>query len=301
VLVLPVIVTAGVLLARRNIGRGRGDRRGAIRFATAIFALELLRWVSGARHYADIAVEQARVGDALSTALFSAAMAGLMYLAIEPQVRRLRPAMMITWSRLVTGRLRDPLFGRDLVIGAVAGLAMTVITYAQFVLPDAFRPDQFRPAFENLDMLFGAAPAISYVFRAAISAVVFSFVGAVCMILLRMVVPSFTVACALAIIVFSPLAASGQIQTERLWLDLLFGVALVVVVLGVTVRYGVVAGAVAFALHFLTLIMPLTLDPSRLHFGWSVAALAIVFGTAIAGAVLARGREPLLGAWIADD
>jgi hypothetical protein len=178
--------------------------------------------------------------------------------------------MLVTWSRLVSGRFRDPLFGRDLVIGAVAGLAMTVITYAQFVLPEPFRPDQFRPQTGNLEILRGATPAVGFVLTATIAAIQLSFIGAVGVILLRMLVPRFTVACALAVIAFSPLAASGQIQTGRLWLDLLFGVALVVVVIGVSVRYGVVAGAAAFLVHFLTLIMP-------------------------------RGREPLLGGWIADD
>jgi hypothetical protein len=209
--------------------------------------------------------------------------------------------MLVTWSRLVSGRIRDPLLGRDLIAGAVAGLAMTVITYLQFVLPDPLSPDRFRPQAVTLDVLRGATPAIGYGLFMAISAIQLSFIGAVGVVLLRMIVPSFAAACVLAIALFSPLAASGQIQTGRLWLDLLFGVALVVPVLGVTVRYGIVAGAAAFLAHFLTLTLPLTLDPSRLWFGWSIGVLALVFAMAIAGVVLARGREPLFGRLIADD
>ena len=299
--VVPGVLLGAALLARRNLRRGRGDRRGAIRLAIAVFALELLRWVFAARHYPDVALEQARLGQALSGALFAAALGGLLYLAVEPQVRRHRPAMLVTWSRLISGRFRDPLFGRDLVIGAVVGLAMTVITYAQFVLPAPFAPDVFSPLGADLEIHRGAAAATGYVLQATIGAILIAFAGAAGSILLRLIVPNFAIAAVLATVFFSPLAASGQIQTERLWLDLLFGVALVVPVFAAMVRYGVVAGAAAFLVHFMTLLMPLTLDPSRLLFGWSVAVLALVFVMAIAGVVLARGREPLLGGLIADD
>ena len=39
-----------------------------------------------------------------------------MYLAIEPWTRRLWPHVMITWARLLAGRWRDPVVGRDLLV-----------------------------------------------------------------------------------------------------------------------------------------------------------------------------------------
>jgi hypothetical protein len=44
------------------------------------------------------------------------AMAALAYLAIEPWTRRLWPHVMITWARLLAGRWRDPVVGRDLLV-----------------------------------------------------------------------------------------------------------------------------------------------------------------------------------------
>ncbi len=41
----------------------------------------------------------------------------LAYIAIEPIVRRSWPELLFSWSRLLSGRFRDPLVGRDLLAG----------------------------------------------------------------------------------------------------------------------------------------------------------------------------------------
>ena len=46
----------------------------------------------------------------------------LVYLALEPFVRRSWPTMLVGWSRALSGRVPDPVVGRDLIVGVVAGL-----------------------------------------------------------------------------------------------------------------------------------------------------------------------------------
>jgi hypothetical protein len=48
----------------------------------------------------------------------------LLYVALEPYVRRRWPERIIAWSRLLAGGYRDPLVGRDLLIGVVCGGGM---------------------------------------------------------------------------------------------------------------------------------------------------------------------------------
>ncbi len=50
----------------------------------------------------------------------------LLYIALEPYVRRNWPQTIISWTRLVSGRLRDPLVGRDIVSGILLGMALGV-------------------------------------------------------------------------------------------------------------------------------------------------------------------------------
>jgi serine/threonine-protein kinase len=47
-------------------------------------------------------------------------------MALEPWVRRFWPEVLITWTRLWQGQWRDPLVGRDVLIGAVAGVVFAL-------------------------------------------------------------------------------------------------------------------------------------------------------------------------------
>jgi hypothetical protein len=104
--VVPLCLVGGVLLARRNLKLGRGDRRGAWTFAGLVFALTMLQWAFGAAHVADLGVEQGRLAATAAWALLSAIVFGLLYLAIE-RIRRIWPQLLIAWSRVLTGRVRD--------------------------------------------------------------------------------------------------------------------------------------------------------------------------------------------------
>jgi hypothetical protein len=50
----------------------------------------------------------------------------MFYLAVEPYVRRFWPGTLVAWSRVVEGRFRDPMVGRHILLGAMAGLGFTV-------------------------------------------------------------------------------------------------------------------------------------------------------------------------------
>jgi hypothetical protein len=132
--VLLVIIAAALALARRNLRLGRGDRRGAFRTAAAVFAVTFvadLLFVHHVRHIAEIGFVALQVADALliAFAVWS------LYIALEPFVRRLWPEALISWNRLLSGRLRDPRIGRDILIGgaayALAGLSGRLFTFAE--------------------------------------------------------------------------------------------------------------------------------------------------------------------------
>jgi hypothetical protein len=49
------------------------------------------------------------------------------YLSFEPFVRRSWPQTLISWSRLLAGGTRDPLVGRDVLVGTATGILLTLI------------------------------------------------------------------------------------------------------------------------------------------------------------------------------
>jgi predicted Ser/Thr protein kinase len=113
-------------LARRNYRQGRGDREGALRLAVVMFGLEILLWLCRGHMVAGIATLGLFIL-AVSTALFIAGTTWMLYLALEPWVRRRWPQTIISWSRLLSGQLRDPLVGRDILFGVMLGVLWVLI------------------------------------------------------------------------------------------------------------------------------------------------------------------------------
>jgi hypothetical protein len=295
VVVIPACFIGGLILARRNLARGRGDRRGAVYLGTLSFALALGEWLLGASHFADVDAEQARFGTALGGALVTAMLLGLLYLAIEPHVRRLWPHLLVTWSRLVSGRLRDPLFGRDLVIGSLMGLTMTLITFGHYQVLAWFGWPPLAPPAPQVDALSGSGAYWAAILGQVSAAIGNGILGGVGLTLLQLVIRNVRVSYVIATLAFSFLAARGQIETGSVLLDLFFGVLLVIPILWVIVRFGFVAGIATFTVHFITMGIPLTLDSSRWYFSEGLTAAVLVTAIASIGFVLARAREPIFG------
>jgi hypothetical protein len=65
----------------------------------------------------------------LAWALDWCASAALLYLAFYTFVRRKWPVMFIGWSRIIAGGVRDPVVGRDVIVGTVAGTLMICIVW----------------------------------------------------------------------------------------------------------------------------------------------------------------------------
>jgi hypothetical protein len=62
----------------------------------------------------------------LSAALSEGAIGGLLYMAVEPFVRRRWPQSLITWTRVLSGRVRDPLVGTHVLVGTACGTGIAI-------------------------------------------------------------------------------------------------------------------------------------------------------------------------------
>ncbi len=136
-LAITVVVTAVVLstlfLAYRNVKSRRGDIRGAWRFAILGFIATTGEWLFTANHVAS-GNELILVRRGLSEALVSAALCWLFYATLEPYARRYLPHSMVSWTRLLNGRVRDALVGRDVLIACVLGQVLFLLSMLPHVL-----------------------------------------------------------------------------------------------------------------------------------------------------------------------
>ena len=122
-----VALAVGGLLAWRNLRQRRGDRSAAVRIATAMFLLKATASILMADHEPIFGHEVGIFVSSMATSLFTAVVFAFLYIAVEPYVRRRWPDRLISWTRLVSGRWRDPMIGRDVLIGIVAGLMHVAI------------------------------------------------------------------------------------------------------------------------------------------------------------------------------
>ena len=126
VFLLTAVLAAGALLARRNYRQGRGDRDGALRLAVVMFILEIGIWLCRSHFVTGIAIFGYMILAIAGALLWSGAM-WMLYLAIEPWIRRNWPQAIISWSRLISGQLRDPVVGSDILFGIAFGTLWLVI------------------------------------------------------------------------------------------------------------------------------------------------------------------------------
>jgi hypothetical protein len=126
---LPLVLMASVYLAHRNVRLGRGDRRGAMRLSIFVTVILLAACILAAHHVPSW-YEFAVIFTALARALVYGGLVWLLYIALEPYVRRQWPQALIGWNRVLAGAWRDPLAAGDVLIGvtwgAVSGMLVCV-------------------------------------------------------------------------------------------------------------------------------------------------------------------------------
>ncbi len=116
-----IALVGSALIARHNLRLGRGDVVGAVRIAFVYFTLRMLYWIFEPHHNGSVEAEFGLLLYSLALATFAAFYLWLLYIALEPFLRRRWPHRIISWSRLLRGEFRDPLVGRDILIGVVSG------------------------------------------------------------------------------------------------------------------------------------------------------------------------------------
>ena len=115
-----IIFTGGVLLAKRNLRLDRGDRAGAARVALTLGVLEIVAGLLTAHHTWELFPTMRLMLVLSAKSALIAVGAYMVYMALEPDVRRRWPQTLVSWSRAISGRLSDPLVGRDLLVGCRA-------------------------------------------------------------------------------------------------------------------------------------------------------------------------------------
>ena len=128
VLVVVLTLGAGTFLGARNLMQRKGDSRTSVRVALATMALSCIAWIlTGVHALPNVALELQLLTSNAPRWLWNAALLWCLYMALEPTVRSIWPHKLVSWTRLLSGRWRDPSVGRDLLLGMVGGVAVLLV------------------------------------------------------------------------------------------------------------------------------------------------------------------------------
>jgi serine/threonine-protein kinase len=290
----------GALLARRNLRLGRADRRGALRLAGFMFVVDLLGWAVGAHHVADRA-EVNLFLRAAGEGLGVSAIIWIYYVALEPHLRRLWPHTIVSWVRLLDGRFRDPLVGRDLLVGSLYGWSLAVLFHLQSLVPRWLGlplPDleSFLGGMGGENFL-ASLRGMPRAFEAALYAVSFGIRNTLMLLLLllvlRVVLRRTLPAAVLLVLAMTVWIGGGGIDAVH---DGVYFVTIATLFFVVLLRLGVLVTVIGVTLSpGLYALLPMTLDFSTWYAGATGLGFAIALGLAIYGFYTSLGGRPALG------
>ncbi len=138
--IIGVLITA-IFLARINVRSGSGDRKGAFKIALIVLVLTFGGWFLGMNRVPAFFSELDRFSHSMRIALYLASATWLFYLALEPIVRRNLPELIVSWNRVLAGDWRDPLVGRDVLLGALCAVAEVTLLYLALLAERFFYND----------------------------------------------------------------------------------------------------------------------------------------------------------------
>jgi serine/threonine-protein kinase len=282
------LIASGVWLARRNLRLGRGDLRGAFRLALFLFLGHLVCALFAADHVPSFTTEIVWLMRAAGFAAFWAASRWLMYVALEPYVRRRWPWRMVSWNRLLAGQFTNPLVGRDILIGALLGVYLTLTLQLHIMVPRLLGqtpplplliwPGSLTnpPFYLLVELLVAVEDALQWFFL---------------FFLLVLFVRKEWLAAALA---FTVALVYYLFQWPELPVSNVFFIGLCVAGgLFVTLRYGLLSLTLGLYFCFLLYQTPLTLDFTSWYFPVSLVYMLALFAIAAYGFWISRAGRPL--------
>jgi hypothetical protein len=280
-------------LAWRNLRLQRGDTRGAARLAGYIFVLRLLLWLCGASHVPTLH-EVWSFWQGLAQAVEAAVNSWIYYVAMEPYVRRRWPQIMIAWSRLLGGGVRDALVGGHVLIGIATGIGLALWAFVVALHREGTGVLSTETNLDLNSLLDVRRMTFVLIDKALIEPIFLSLLFLLFFFLPRMMFRRTWLAAA-AVIIIGTFVFYGSVGFDHLglfdYVSIPLWWALMVFIL---TRFGVLALAVAFSVSAALNDLPLTADLSTWYAGTTLFAIASVLALTAYALYTALAGRPLL-------
>jgi hypothetical protein len=291
IIVLLSILVVGAFLGRRNLRLGRGDRQGALRLAAFVFGAWAVAWFFGAHHIPDFGEVDLFIEFLLWGLGFSGS-TWLLYIALEPYVRRRWPNTLVSWTRFLAGGFRDPLVGRDVLVGCLSGAFTTALGEVVWFVPSWLGHLPPRPFFGPRSMFLGArmiiADSSSTLIGAPFTWLAFLFVLFLLRVLLR---KDWAAAIAFVLLGTVANAAAGQPSPAAV----VFSLILFSLFVFLMMRFGLLTLVTNFVVWSILTNFPLATHGSAWYAGISLAGILLMAAIVFYAFYTSLGGRALFG------
>ncbi len=270
------IVFGGGWLARRNMRQGRGDRESARRLAVWIGGAEMALWISASHFNASIGTFGMFIL-AICTAVFYGWVVYALYIALEPQVRRRWPHTLISWTAILTGQWRDPIVGRDVLIGTALGIGFPVL--GETVNALALGSNQ-SPSLGSTDGLLGFRGALAICFQSMPHCIRDTLTLALVLFLLRAILRNQWLAMGAFAVIF---ALQGTVGSNHPVVDGLEQLIAYMLVAAAAWRFGLLTLAAFILSNNIVGNMQATMHTGAWYFGNTLFLIACGLALAVWG------------------
>jgi len=264
---------AATLMSRYNVKRGRGNLPGATRLAIFSGTVFFSIWLLNGWHVAS-AREVRYMWENIGMALLIATSSWVGYVAVEPFVRRHWPQTIVSWTRLLNGHVKDPLVGRDLLIGIAVGCFWCILWTVSMLIP---QPSGVMPTWTALSPLLGARQTMTLALASFSNVLLQLLVMFFLLFVIRAVVRREWLTAAVYILFTGALQLLGSATPL---VDLGFAVLVSASIYLVLTRGGFTTFFAALYVNFFVVQMPLTNDFSSWYAHCTVFMLMLLGGLA---------------------
>jgi serine/threonine-protein kinase len=289
------VLVGSLLLARHNVRSNRADRRSASRLVGLFVILQATAFAIGGHHVGGLG-EINSVFRVFGNVVLNALLLWALYVALEPYGRRFWPDGLLGWTRLLSGHVRDPRIGREVLIGSAFGGALILLDLARSLVPYAIgRPPGVPSTGADVSTLTGLGNlALSWAgqfYGSLQSALIVAlvFVG------LRLIVRRTWIAAAIGVLLVTAAVMQSAPVGGVLWVHAVIQLATIGLITFAIFRFGLLVTTVMLIVDNIPTAVPIvTHGPA-----WAAVPgnLSIAFVVALAcfGFYAARAGQPLFG------
>jgi serine/threonine-protein kinase len=216
----------------------------------------------------------------------------LFYVSLEPLVRRWWPQMVIAWNRLVAGDWRDPLVGRDILVGCLIGPIFPMIYFLSMLISRWLDLPYQEPHRFYESMLSGLAVALgSFAWTTLAFNVFITFGLLLVFVILYIILRNVTLATAVFWVLCFLLLASTM--ANELMVNVIAGVVGATLMVFVLKRFGFLSFFVTSLVGDFFFTFPITTDPSAWYFDVTLLSMSMFAALLLYGFYVSLGGQKL--------